>query len=57
MIVINLALKNIPYELDIQQILDHIRLILIEQYGVDPEFVVNDHDLVNILRLSGLQNG
>jgi hypothetical protein len=57
MITIDLQLKDIPYELDIQQILDHIRLILVEQYGVNPEFVINDKDLINIVRLSGMQNG
>ena len=55
MIRIVISLKDVPYELDIKEQIDSIRLMLYERYGVNAETIINDRDLVNILKLARAQ--
>lgn len=52
MIQVELSFEDVPYELDVQEFIDHVRLMIAERYGVETEVEINDQDLVNILKLA-----
>jgi hypothetical protein len=57
MITVEIVLPQIPYELDIKELIDHIRSVIIERYGISPEVQITDEDIVNIIKLSGMMRG
>jgi len=52
MITIMIKLTDVPYELDVQEQIDSIRLMLFERYGVNADIYINDVDLLNIIKLA-----
>jgi len=55
MIQIDVQLTQIPNEMDVQELIDYLRAMIVERYGIDPEVHITDTDLVNILKVA--QNG